>query len=375
MKRKSPAKKKVVKKLALIKSGTGSIKNSFAEVLRLIQSARQRAYQAVNSELVSLYWQVGEYIDGKLQSAEWGDGVIDQLSNFLARTQPSLRGFTRDSLFRMRQFYATYRDHEIVVPLVRQLPWSHHLLILGRAKREEEREFYIRLAIHERWGKRELERQLNNALFERTILSPPKVAPLVRQLHPEAMNIFKDAYVLEFLEIADDHSEADLHKALLRNLGRFLTEMGRDFCFVGSEYPIQVGGQDFSLDLLFFHRGLNCLVAVELKASRFEPEHLGKLNFYLEALDRNFRKPHEKPAMGVLLCATKDSEVVEYALSRSLSPAMIAEYETKLPPKKLLEDKLHEFYQMLAPADENEPTAQKSKVTRKGKGNSPESKK
>ena len=140
----------------------------------------------------------------------------------------------------------------------------------------------------------------------------------------------------------------------MRNLGRFLTELGRDFCFIGSEYPIQVGGQDFALDLLFFHRGLNCLVALELKTGRFEPEHLGKLNFYLEALDRDHRKPHENPALGLLLCATKNSEVVEYALSRALSPAMVAEYEMQLPDKGLLQAKLHEFYQLLAPPENEE---------------------
>ena len=268
----------------------------------------------------------------------------------------------------MRQFYECYRENAIVSALLRQLPWTHHLLILSYSKREEEREFYVRMAIHEKWSSRELERQFRSALFERTVLSPPKVSPPVRQLHPEALNLFKDAYVLEFLGISDDHSEADLHGALLRNLGRFLTELGRDFCFVGSEYPIQVGGQDFALDLLFFHRGLNCLVAIELKATRFEPEHLGKLNFYLEALDRDYRKAHENPSIGLLLCATKDSEVVEYALSRSLSPAMVAEYETQLPDKKLLRAKLHEFYQMLAPPEDGERDAVSAAPKRRKKG-------
>ncbi len=200
------------------------------------------------------------------------------------------------------------------------------------------------MAIRERWSSRELERQFKSALFERVILTPPIVAPLVRQLAPEAMSIFKDAYMLEFLGLPAGHAEADLHRGLLDKLKEFLLELGRDFCFAGSEYPLQVGGRDFALDLLFFHRGLNCLVAIELKVGRFEPEYLGKLNFYLEALDRDVRKPHEQPSLGVLLCASKDNEVVEYALSRSLSPALIAEYQTQLPDKKLLQDKLHEFY-------------------------------
>ena len=158
--------------------------------------------------------------------------------------------------------------------------------------------------------------------------------------------------MLEFLSLPEDHSEADLQRGLLEKLKAFLIELGRDFCFVGAEFPVQVGGRDFALDLLFFHRGLNCLVAIELKVGRFEPEYLGKLSFYLEALDRDVRKPHENPAIGVLLCASKDDEVVEYALSRSASPALIAEYQTQLPDKALLQAKLHEFYLLAeAPAD------------------------
>ena len=167
---------------------------------------------------------------------------------------------------------------------------------------------------------------------------------MVRQSHPLALEVFKDAYIVEFLGLPAGHNESDLHRGLLAKLKSFLIELGGDFCFVGSEFPVQVGGRDFALDLLFFHRGLNCLVAIELKVGRFEPEYLGKLSFYLEALDRNVRKPHENPAIGVLLCASKDDEVVEYALSRTASPALIAEYQTQLPDKALLMRKLHEFY-------------------------------
>jgi predicted nuclease of restriction endonuclease-like (RecB) superfamily len=229
---------------------------------------------------------------------------------------------------------------------VRQLPWTHNLIILSQSKHPEEREFYLRLATKEKWSKRELERQFRAALFERTLLEPPKVSAVLSQIHPEALSIFKDSYVLEFLNLPDDHSEADLHQGLLGQLRNFISEMGRDFCFIGSEYPLQVGNRDFALDLLFFHRGLNCLVAIELKIDRFEPEHLGKLEFYLEALDSDIRKPHENPSIGLLLCATKDAEVVEYALRRSLSPALIANYQTLLPDKQIFQAKLHEFYQL-----------------------------
>jgi predicted nuclease of restriction endonuclease-like (RecB) superfamily len=325
---------------------------SFEEVLQLIQTAKQRAYQAINTELITLYWQVGEYINRKIGADGWGKGTIQNLGTYLQKAQPGIRGFSPQNIWRMRQFYEAYREHPILSPVVRELPWTHHMIILGRSKSDEEREFYIRLAIREKWGKRELERQFNTSRFERTILDPIKVSPVLQESHPEAVNLFKDIYSLEFLGLPAEHSEADLHGGLLRNLGRFITELGRDFCFIGSEHPIQVGGQDFALDLLFFHRGLNCLIAIELKVREFRPDDLGKLNFYLEALDRDHRKPHENPSIGLLLCATKDNEVVEYALSRSLSPAVIAEYETLLPDKALLRAKLHEFYQLCATADE-----------------------
>jgi len=200
------------------------------------------------------------------------------------------------------------------------------------------------------------------------VLDPPKLSTALRDRQPQAEQHFRDAYQLEFLALPDPHSEADLHRGLLQNLGRFLTELGRDFCYIGSEYPVQVGGQDFALDLLFFHRALNCLVAIELKVTAFEPEHLGKLNFYLEALDRDVRKPHENPAIGVLLCASKDSEVVEYALSRTLSPALVAQYQTQLPDKQMLAAKLHEFYALNAPAPDLEPASAASAPVLRKKG-------
>jgi predicted nuclease of restriction endonuclease-like (RecB) superfamily len=331
-----------------------ALEKSFVEVVEMIQSAKQSVMQTVNAQLVELYWQVGAYISQKLEQSEWGDAVVQQLADYLARTQPGLRGFTRRNLFRMLKFYQVYRGDAKVTPLVSQLPWTHNLIILNQNKRPEEREFYLRLAIQEKWSKRELERQFKAALFERSVLNPVKVTPLVTQSHPNVLDVFRDAYVLEFLNLPEQHTEADLHGGLLRQLKDFLIELGRDFCFVGSEYPLQVGGRDFALDLLFFHRGLNCLVAVELKVGHFEPEYLGKLNFYLEALDRDERKPHEKPAIGVLLCASKDDEVVEYALNRSLSPALIAEYQTQLPDKALLQAKLHEFYALNALGGEDE---------------------
>ena len=254
-------------------------KPDFAEVVQLIEAARKHAYQAVNTTLIELYWHVGAIISSKLQAAEWGDGVVDELARHLALTQPNLKGFTRPNLFRMRQFYETYRQDAIVSSLLRQLPWTHNLIILSQSKRPEEREFYLRMAAQEKWSSRELERQFKTALYERTVVEPAKVSAVPRQIHPEALNVFKDSYLVDFLGLPEGHSEADLHQGLLARLKHFLLELGRDFCFVGSEFPLQVGGRDFALDLLFFHRGLNALVAIELKVGRFEPEYLGKLSF------------------------------------------------------------------------------------------------
>jgi predicted nuclease of restriction endonuclease-like (RecB) superfamily len=315
----------------------------------LIRSARGRALVAVNNALVDLYWQIGEFISRRIGTDGWGQGTVAALAAYIQRRHSAMRGFSAQNLWRMRQFFAAYRDQPKLSPLVRELPWTHHLIILGQSKRPEEREFYLRLAVRERWTKRELERQLRAATFERAVLTPKKVSPLVAQTHPTALEIFKDSYIVEFLDLPRQHSEDDLHRGLVNRLKDFLIELGRDFCFAGSEYPVQVGKRDFALDLLFFHRDLNCLVAIELKIGEFQPEHLGKLEFYLEALDRDVRKPHERPSIGVLLCASKDCEVVEYALSRSLSPALVAEYQTRMPDKKLLQAKLHDLYAQAEP--------------------------
>lgn len=332
---------------------TAKTRSSFTQVVRLIQESRHKTYRAVNAELIELYWRIGEYISGRIEVEGWGKGTIVALAAFIQKAEPGLRGFSPQNLWRMRQFHEAYRADSKLSTLVRELPWSSNLHILNRAKRQEEREFYLRMATRNRWPVREGARQIDASLFERTVLSPAKLSTTLREVHPQAAEFFKDAYVFEFLGLSQDHAEADLHAGLVRNMGRFLTELGREFCFIGSEYPVQVGGRDFAIDLLFYHRELISLVAIELKVDEFQPEHLGKLEFYLEALDRDVRKPHEQPSIGMLLCASKDAEVVEYALSRSTSPTLITEYQRLLPDKSLLRAKLHEFYHLLASSEEN----------------------
>lgn len=320
----------------------------FDEVVALIQAARREVGRAVDLHLIELYWKIGALIVRRIESDGWGKGTVAELATYLARTQPGARGFSPPNLWRMRQFYETYQGTPKLAALTRELPWSSNLHILSGAKSDDEREFYLRMAVQMRWNVREVARQIDAGAFEQAIVAPPKLSTTLRELHPDADRIFKDVYALEFAGLAPSHSEADLHGALLQNLGRFITELGRDFCFVGSQYPVQVGNRDFAIDLVFFHRNLQCLVAFELKVGRFEPEHLGKLAFYVEALDRNDKKPHERPSIGVLLCANKDDEVVEFTLARTVSPTLVAEYRTMLPPKEILRAKLHELYALAA---------------------------
>lgn len=241
----------------------------------------------------------------------------------------------------MKQFYETYCDEkEIVSALLTQITWTNHLMILSKTKTLDEKRFYLDLARNERLSSRELERQLNSGVYERTLLADKKVSALPAQIDT---GIFRDTYILDFFSLPEQHSELDLQKALLSNLKEFILELGKGFTFVGNEYRVEVGNHDYYIDLLFFHRDLQCLVAVELKIEEFKPEFMGKMEFYLEALDRDLKKPHENPSIGILLCKSKDDEVVEFSMARTLSPTMIAEYETQLIPKELLQQKLHEF--------------------------------
>ncbi|MFD2602632.1 PDDEXK nuclease domain-containing protein [Flavobacterium suzhouense] len=319
------------------------IQRQFEEVAGLINAARNNAIKAVNKEMIDLYWTIGKYINTKIESAEWGESVVADLATWLKSNQPDLKGFSGSNLWRMRQFFITYKDFPVLAPLVREISWTHNLVIFSRCKTPEEREFYIRLSKEERYSKRELERQVSSGLFERTMLGNVKLAPVVREFHPEVINAFRDSYIFDFLNLQEPYDESDLQQGLLRQMKNFILELGKDFLFFAEQYKLQVGSSDFYIDLLFYHRSLQCLVALELKADKFRPEHLGQLNFYLEALDRDVKKQHENPSIGILLCKDKDNEVVEYSLSRSLSPTMVAEYRTKLPDKAMLQRKFNQI--------------------------------
>ncbi len=319
------------------------IQAQFSHVTTLIQQARQRAFQAVNSELVTLYWTIGEYLHQQVSSKVWGKSVVSQLADFIQQSEPNVKGFSAQNLWRMKQFYETYKDSPKLSALLREISWTNNTIIFSSTKTAEEREFYLQLTIRERLSSRELQRQIDSSYYERVRLADTKLAPLARILPQDVTSHFKDTYVLEMLNLPDTHLERDLKHQISQNISKFLIEFGRDFAFMGEEYPLQVGNQDFAIDLLFYNRSLNCLVAIELKIERFKPEHLGQLNFYLEALDRDIKKPHENPSIGILLCKGKDDTVVEYALSRTLSPTLVADYATKLPNKQVLQAKWQEI--------------------------------
>lgn len=316
----------------------------FADIIRLIKKSRVKAIKSVNAELINLYWNIGEYISNKIEQAEWGDSVVIELSKYIQKSEPEIKGFSDKNIWRMKQFYETYKDFPKLSTLLREISWSHNLAIFSRCKNNEEREFYLKLAKREGYSFRELDRQISSSLFERTMIGNSKLSTALRDSNQDLTNTLKDSYVFEFLNLPERHSEMDLQRGLIKQMKNFILELGKDFLFIGEEYKVQVGNSDFFIDLLFYHRGLQCLVAFELKTDKFKPDHLGQLNFYLEALDRDIKKPNENPSIGILLCKDKDSEVVEYALSRSLSPTMISDYKTQLPDKKILQKKLHELF-------------------------------
>jgi predicted nuclease of restriction endonuclease-like (RecB) superfamily len=317
------------------------LKKQFTEITSLIASAKSRAYQAVNKELVNLYWHVGEHVSKQVLSKAWGKSVVQELADYIQKYEPNIKGFSAQNIWRMKQFYEMYAENTKLSPLVRELTWTNNLIILT-CESEQEQEFYLRMSIKEKWSKSELQRQINSSYYERVMLADAKLSTLSRELPQDVSNTFKDTYVFELLHLPEEHQENDLQKAIARNITKFLLEFGRDFAFMGEEYPLQVGNQDFAVDLMFYNRSLNCMVAIELKNERFKPEHLGQLNFYLEALDNDIKKAHENPSIGILLCKGKDDTVVEYALNRSLSPTLVADYKTKLPNKALLQQKWEE---------------------------------
>ncbi len=327
---------------------------TFKPIIDMIETRRSNAYRKVNEELISLYWDFGKFVSELSEQSNWGEGIVDRLEEFMKIHYPTMKGFNRRGIYRMKQFYETYRDDEFVSPLVTQISWTNNLLIMSSTKTREEREFYIKMTIKNNYSKRELDRQLSSGYYERYMLSDGKAKesflPTVGEDDYPNTRIL-DTYSLEFLDLPNEYSEKDLKKAIISNMKDFILEIGKDFTYVGEEYRIQVGKEDFYIDLLFYNRTLSCLVAFELKIGKFKPEYISKMDFYLEALDRQEKKANENPSVGVVLCASKDEKVVEYAMSRSMSPTMVSEYTLKLIDKKILENKLKEIAEIIPDED------------------------
>jgi len=300
-----------------------------------------------------MYWEIGNYVSDRVKSDGWGRSVVKDFSQFIQSQYFGIRGFSPQNIWRMKQFYETYYDNEKLSTLSREISWSNNILIMMGAKTDEAREFYLLLTQKNNYTARELDRQIDSKHFERTMISDERNKLFISK--SPGLTALRDNYVLEFLDIPENHKEVELRKAIITNLRDFILEFGKDFSLMGEEYRIQVGNTDFHIDLLLFNRELACLVAIELKVKKFKPEYLGQLEFYLEALDRDVRKPNENPSVGLILCAGKDDAVVEYALSRSMSPALIADYQLHLPNKTLLENKLRELKELAdAESDDNE---------------------
>lgn len=311
------------------------------KLIKIIENSRQNALKKVNEELIKMYWQIGEFLSKESENSSYGDSYIETISAEIQEAFPGIKGFNKRGLYRMRQFYDTYKSTPNVSPLVTKLSWTNHLVIMSNCRSDEEREFYINLCIKENYSKRQLERQMESGYYERYMLSTEKLLPEAVKNFNE--NPFLDSYVLEFLDLPNNYHESDLRKALINKMRNFILELGKDFTYIDEEYKVQVGGEDFKIDLLFYHRGLQCLVAIELKLGKFKPEYISKLDFYLEALDRQVKKENENPSVGLLLCASKNDEIAEYSMSRTMSPMMVAEYQLQLPDKAVLQKKLQEL--------------------------------
>lgn len=309
----------------------------FTEVKERIRSAQYEALKAVNKELISLYWDIGRMIVERQQGRTWGKAVVERLASDLQKEFPGMQGFSARNIWYMRNLYSTYVNNKKMQPLVAEIGWTHNLIILDRCKDDLEREFYIRMTRKFGWSKNVLIHQIENQSYEKTLLGQTnfdKALPADRKV--QARLAVRDEYIFDFLELGEDHGERELEKALIGKIEHFLREMGDRFAFIGSQYRLEVSDKEYFIDLLLFHRQLQCLVAIELKISEFQPEYIGKMQFYLAVLDDLVRLPNENPSIGIILCKNKDRVIVEYALRYAGKPIGVSEYRiVKKLPKEL----------------------------------------
>lgn len=338
-----------MKKNEIEKTQTNDYTKSLASIIKKVEESKHKAITAVNKLLIDLYWFIGETIVNLQESSKWGEGVVEKLSSDLRMKYPDQSGFSARNLWDCKRFFLTYNDFSKLRPLVAEISWTNNLILLNSTKTIEEKEFYIKMCIKERWSKREIQRQIDSAYYERFMLSqkPDKLMKIEQDKlaipSDDIHRHLKDEYVLEFLDLSKTYSEKELRKAILANLRDFFLEFGKNLSFVGEEYPIVIDDDEFRIDLLFFHRELRCLVPVELKIGKFKPEFVGKMQFYLAALDERIKLPHENPSIGLILCRSKNDSVVRLTLSRGHKPVNISVYQTQLPDKKLIQQRLEQI--------------------------------
>ena len=315
----------------------GDYPRLLAEVKERIRAAQYEALQAVNTELVGLYWDIGRMIVERQADADQGASIVEHLAEDLRAEFPGISGFSRRNVFYMREFYLLYRDDKRVQPLVAQIGWSHNLVVLQRCKDTLEREFYIRMTRKFGWSKNALIHQIENQSYEKSMLGQTNFnKALTPELRARAKLAVKDDYTFDFLELGEERGERELERALIARVEDFLRAMGGVFTYAGSQHRLEVGGEEFFIDLLLYHRRLRCLVAVELKTGKFQPEFVGKMQFYLAALDDLTRQEDENPSIGIILCKEKNRVVVEYTLRDAKRPVGVSTYEvTKTLPKEL----------------------------------------
>ena len=299
-----------------------------------IHNAQYEALKTVNKELISMYWDIGKMIVKRQEKKGWGKSVVERLARDLQNEFPGIKGFSVSNLWRMKSFYESYNRNEKLAPMVREIGWTHNLIIMEKCKDDLQKEFYIRMTGKYGWTKNVLLHHIENQTYEKTLLNQTNFdKTLPESIRHQAKLAIKDEYTFDFLELGEQHSERQLEEALILRIEKFLREMGGMFTFVGSQYRMEVSGKEYFIDILLYHRHLKCLVAVDLKVGEFKPEYIGKMQFYLAGLDDNIRMEAENPSIGIVLCKTKDKTIVEYALRESNKSIGVAAYKivTRLP--------------------------------------------
>ena len=305
-----------------------------AEVKRRVREAQYQALRVVNKEMITLYWDIGHLIAERQAGKTWGKAVVERLAADLRLEFPGVRGFSVQNLWYMRQFFLAYSGNEKLQPLVGEISWAKNLVIMSRCKEPTEREFYLKMTRKFGWSKAVLIHQVGNQSYEKTLLGQTNFGQaLSPKLRAQAKLAVQDEYTFDFLELGQEHSERELERALVAKIEHFLGAMGGLFAFVGSQFRLEVEGREFFVDLLLFQRRLKCLVAIDLKIGEFEPEFVGKMQFYLAALDAQIRLSDENPSIGMILCKEKKRMIVEYSLRDARKPIGVATYRTvkKLP--------------------------------------------